>query len=79
MGVVGRFERWFFFLGGGAEERRVVPLLVRVRDRDREMGMGIEGIALFWIRNCFAPLQGWLPQTQIRRFIIALLHFTQLS
>lgn len=65
------FERWFFFLGGGAKERRVVPLLVGVRDRDREMGG--RG-CVFWIRNCLAPLQGWLPQTQIRRFLIALSH-----
>lgn len=43
------FERCFFFLGGGAKKRRVVPLLVGVRDRDREMGV-------FWIWNCLAPL-----------------------
>lgn len=72
---VGRFERWFFFLGGGAKERRVVPLLVGIRDRDRKMG----GIRSYRDRGCvprignsLAAFQGWLPETEIGRFLIAL-------
>jgi len=72
---VGRFERWFFFLGGGAKKRRVVPLLLRVRDRDRKMG-GMSSCrdrgCVPGIGNSLATLQWWLPVTESGRFLIAL-------
>jgi len=70
---VGRFERWFFFLGGGAKERRVVPLLVRIRDREMGVISSYRGRGCVpRIGNSLAALQGWLPETEIGRFLIAL-------
>lgn len=66
------FERWFFLLGGGAEERRVVPLLVGGVGE-----MGLRGDGGPWIGNCLAPLQRWLPENEIGRFLIAHSHSSQ--